>query len=154
MTIARPLDYDIRQNYSLQIIAYDKGIPSLSGTATIEISIINSNDKAPYLMPTTQRAEISEDAEINTFVHQLTATDPDISSLDLLEYSWDESLTTAVSEDGTEVPASQMFSEYFGINKTGAVTVNKKLRRDLFAVSFIIECSFIFFSIPLAHILS
>lgn len=99
-------------------------------------------------MPTTQRAEVSEDAEINTFVHQLTATDPDISSLDLLEYSWDESLTTAVSEDGAEVPASHMFSEYFTINKTGAVTVNKKLRRDLFAVSFIIECSFIFFSIP------
>jgi hypothetical protein len=129
------LDYDVRQNYSLEIIAYDKGIPSLSGTATVEINVINSNDKAPYFMPTTQRAEVSEDAEVNTFVHQLTATDPDISSLDLLEYSWDESLTTAVSEDGSEVPASHMFSEYLVINKTGAVTVNKKLRRDLFAVS-------------------
>lgn len=147
LTIARPLDYDVRQNYSLEIIACDKGIPSLSGTATVEIDIINSNDKAPYFMPTTQRAEVSEDAEINTFVHQLTATDPDISSFELLEYSWDESLTTAVSEDGAEVPASHMFSEYFTINKTGTVTVNKKLRRDLFAVSFIIECSFIFLSL-------
>jgi hypothetical protein len=27
-----------------------------------------------------------------------------------------------------------MFSEYFAINKSGVVTVNKKLRRDLFAV--------------------
>lgn len=144
LTIARPLDYDVRQNYSLEIIAYDKGIPSLSGTATVEINVINSNDKAPYFMPTTQRAEVSEDAEVNTFVHQLTATDPDISSLDLLEYSWDESLITAVSEDGSEVPTSHMFSEYLAINKTGAVTVNKKLRRDLFAVSA--HLSFVFFS--------
>lgn len=144
LTIARPLDYDIRQKYSVEIIAYDKGIPSLSGTATVDIIIINSNDKAPYFMPTTQRSEISEDADVNTFIHQLTATDPDISSLNLLEYSWDENLTTAVSEDGAEVPASHMFSEYFAINKTGAVTVNKKLRRDLFAVSA--HLSFVLFS--------
>lgn len=135
ITIAKPLDYDMRQYYTLEIIASDRGIPSLSGTATIEINIVNSNDKAPYFTPTTQRAEISEDAEIETFVHQLTAADPDVESLERLEYSWDEGLTTAVSEDGTEVPASHMFSEYFAINKSGSVTVNKKLRRDLFAVS-------------------
>jgi hypothetical protein len=135
ITIAKPLDYDTRQNYTLEIVAADKGIPSLSGTATIEINIVNSNDKAPYFTPTTQRAEVSEDAETETFVHKLTATDPDIESLELLEFSWDESLTTAVSEDGTEVPASHMFSEYFAVNKSGVVTVNKKLRRDLFAVS-------------------
>jgi hypothetical protein len=135
ITIAKPLDYDMRQNYSLEIVASDRGIPSLSGTATVEISVVNSNDKAPYFTPTTQRAEVSEDAEIETFVHQLSATDPDIESLDRLEFGWDENLTTAVSEDGTEVPASQMFSEYIALNKNGAVTVNKKLRRDLFAVS-------------------
>jgi hypothetical protein len=31
ITIAKPLDYDIRQNYTLEIVASDKGIPSLSG---------------------------------------------------------------------------------------------------------------------------
>lgn len=130
-------------------MAYDKGIPSLSGTTTIEINIINSNDKAPYFTPTTQRAEISEDAEIETFVHKLTANDPDIESLDLLEYSWDEKLTTAVDEDGVEVPAFNKFSEYFAINKSGVVTVNKKLRRDLFAVSLLnshLSCFFSFAS--------
>lgn len=136
LTIARPLDFDTRQKYNIEIIAYDKGIPSLTGTATVEIIVINSNDKAPYFTPTTQRSEVRENAEINTFVHQLTATDPDISSLKFLEYSWDENLTTAVNEDGLEVPASHLLNEYFAINKTGTVTVNKKLRRDLFAVSF------------------
>lgn len=137
ITIAKPLDYDIRQNYSLEIVAADKGIPSLSGTATMTINVVNSNDKAPYFTPTTQRAEISEDAEIGTFVHKLTANDPDISSTDLLEFTWDEKLTTAVNEDGTEVPDSHVFGEYFAIDKTGSVTVNKRLRRDLFAVSLL-----------------
>lgn len=113
------------------------GIPSLSGTASITINIINSNNKAPYFTPTTQKAEIKENVEVGTFVHKLTADDPDIMSIDRLEYSWDEHLTTAVSEVGTEVPNSQEFSEYFRIDKTGTVTVNKKLRRDLFAVSLL-----------------
>ncbi|CRK91477.1 CLUMA_CG005143, isoform A [Clunio marinus] len=134
ITIAKPLDYDVRPNYTLEIIASDKGIPSLSGTATMTINVINSNDKAPYFTPTTQRAEISEDAEVGTFVHKLTANDPDITSVDLLEFSWNENLTTAVNEDGEEVPTSNVFGEYFAIDKTGSVTVNKKLRRDLFAV--------------------
>jgi Cadherin domain len=137
ITIAKPLDYDVRPNYTLEIVASDKGIPSLSGTATMTINVVNSNDKAPYFTPTTQRAEISEDADAGVFVHKLTANDPDITSKDLLEYGWDEKLTTAVSEDGTEVADSHLFADYFAIDKTGAVTVNKKLRRDLFAVSLL-----------------
>lgn len=109
----------------------------VSGTATIEINVINSNDKAPFFTPTTQRAEISEDAELGTFVHKLTANDPDIKSTDLLEFALDAKMTTAVSEDGTEVLGSHVFGEYFAVDKTGSVTVNKKLRRDLFAVSLL-----------------
>jgi hypothetical protein len=67
----------------------------------------------------------------------LTANDPDITSNYLLEYEVDAKLTTAVSEDGTEVPGSHVFAEYFVVDKTGSVSVNKKLRRDLFAVSIL-----------------
>lgn len=137
VTIAKPLDYDVRPSYTLEIVASDKGIPSLSGTATMTINVVNSNDKAPYFTPTTQRAEISEDAAAGTFIHKLTANDTDISSTDLLEFAWDEKLTTAVSEDGTEVPDSHVYSEYFAVDKAGTVTVNKRLRRDLFAVSLL-----------------
>lgn len=136
VTIARPLDYDVRSNYTLEIIASDKGIPSLSGTATMTINILNSNDKAPYFTPTTQRAEITENVDIGTFVHQLTAKDPDIKSDDLLEFAIDERLTTAVNEDGTEMTDSHLFGDFFVVDKkTGVVTVSKSLRRDLFAVS-------------------
>lgn len=38
----------------------DLGTPSLSGTATLTVSIINSNDKDPYFTPATQHAEVKK----------------------------------------------------------------------------------------------
>lgn len=36
----------------------DSGIPRLSGTATLTVNIINSNDKDPYFTPVTQHLEV------------------------------------------------------------------------------------------------
>lgn len=58
VTITRKLDYDKRNTYQMEIVAADQGIPSLSGTASFIISIVNSNDKDPYFTPITQRAEV------------------------------------------------------------------------------------------------
>lgn len=65
VTIARKLDFDRRNTYQIEVVAADLGTPSLSGTATLTISIINSNDKAPYFTPTTQRAEVSRKNELS-----------------------------------------------------------------------------------------
>jgi hypothetical protein len=86
----------------MEVVASDMGTPSLSGTATLVVSIINSNDKAPYFTPTTQRSEISEDAPIGTIVHMLVAVDPDIASSESLDYAATEPIT-AVDKDGKEV---------------------------------------------------
>lgn len=147
LTVAKPLDYDVRPNYTLEIVAYDKGVPSLSGKTTLAIQLINTNDKSPFFTPATQRADVSEDAEIGTFVHQLAANDPDITSLEFLEFALDDTLTTAVSEDGTEVVDSKLFADFIAIDKQGRVTVNRKLRRDLFVVSF----SFSFYVLSISH---
>lgn len=144
LTIAYSLDYDVRPSYTLEIVAFDRGVPSLSGTASMTINIINMNDKAPYFTPTTQRAEVSEDAEIGTFIHQLAANDPDITSIEFLEFALDDMLTTAVSEDGTEVNNTNVFADFFAIDKKGRVTVSKNLRRDLFAVSLLKSLSILF----------
>lgn len=58
ITIGRPLDYDRRNTYQIEIVASDLGTPSLSGTCTLTVNIINSNDKDPYFTPATQRAEV------------------------------------------------------------------------------------------------
>lgn len=133
VTIARKLDYDRRNTYQMEIVAADLGTPSLSGTTTLTVSIINSNDKAPYFTPTTQRAEISEDAEVGTLVHTLVALDPDVASSEALDYAATEPIT-AVDKDGKEVRETEDFKDMFRIDRTGKVFVNRKLQRDDFAV--------------------
>ena len=109
------------------------GIPSLSGTATVSINLINSNDKDPFFIPATQRAEVREDAPIGKRIYQLVAHDPDVASNDVLTYEVTEPIT-AVNKNGKEVTDSQAFKHLFAVDRYGNVTVNGLLDRDFFAV--------------------
>ncbi|XP_053671726.1 cadherin-87A [Anopheles nili] len=133
VSIARKLDYDRRNTYQMEIVASDAGTPSLSGTAMLTVSIINSNDKAPYFTPTTQRAEVSEDATVGTLVHTLVAVDPDVASSESLDYAATEPIT-AVDKNGKEVGELEDFKDMFMIDRSGKVFVNRRLQRDSFAV--------------------
>lgn len=129
------------------------GIPSLSGSTTITINIVNSNDKDPYFTPVTQRAEViqscnfpepnfskiisikvREDTAVGTSFYTLVALDPDIATSEALNYAATEPIT-AVDKDGNEVSDSDEFKYLFSIDRTGKVTVDQKLDRDKFAVS-------------------
>ncbi|KAG4077206.1 hypothetical protein HA402_016193 [Bradysia odoriphaga] len=158
VTITRKLDYDKRNTYLMEIVAADQGIPSLSGTASITVTIVNSNDKDPYFTPATQRAEVAstdllyslrefhqnflvfrlllqvrEDTEVGTSFYTLVALDPDIATSEALNYAATEPIT-AVDKDGNEVTNDDEFKDLFSIDRTGRVSVTKKLDRDKFAV--------------------
>lgn len=45
--------------YNIEVIAEDGGEPKLTGTSTLAVNIINTNDKLPYFIPATQKAEVS-----------------------------------------------------------------------------------------------
>lgn len=74
---------------------------------------------------------------VGTVFYTLVAIDPDVSSRDALEFAGVN--ITAVDKDGNEVENSDQFKEYFTITRSGNVLVNKKLNRNLFAVSFMIN---------------
>lgn len=112
---------------------FHSGIPSLSGTTTLSIDIINSNDKDPYFTPVTQRVDVREDARIGTNIYQLLATDPDIVDNDALVFEAIEPMS-AVNRNGEQVAQDDSFKNLFAINKNGSITVNGVLDRDLFAV--------------------
>lgn len=109
------------------------GIPSLSATTTLSVKIINSNDKDPYFIPATQRAEVREDARIGTRILQLQAHDPDILTSEALAFEALEPIT-AVNKNGKEVTDNAAFKNLFAVDRFGNVTVNGPLDRDLFAV--------------------
>ncbi|GLV42165.1 Cadherin 87A, partial [Carabus blaptoides fortunei] len=134
VSVARKLDYDRRNTYHIEVIGVDQGTPSLTGTTTLTVSILNSNDKLPYFVPATQRAEIPEDAAPGTPVHTLIAMDPDVNSSEALNFAATEPIS-AVDKNGKQVVDNEIFKDFFSVDhSTGQVTVHKPLERDVAAV--------------------
>ncbi|CAH1126852.1 unnamed protein product [Ceutorhynchus assimilis] len=134
VTVATKLDFDKRNTYNIEVMAVDHGEPALTGTTTLTVKIINTNDKLPYFVPTTQTAEVMEDASIGTIVHTLIALDPDVNSSDALNFAATEPIT-ALDKHGNEVVSSDMYKQFFSVDKnTGQVIVANSLQRDLAAV--------------------
>lgn len=65
------------QHYILVAQAQDNGHPSLSGTVTVYINVIDLNDNAPIFDPMSFSNEILEDVPIGTSVVTVSATDMD-----------------------------------------------------------------------------
>ncbi|GBP51653.1 Cadherin-87A [Eumeta japonica] len=135
VTVSSKLDYDKRNTYRINIIASDKGMPSLTGTTELVVQVINVNDKVPYFTPQIQRAEVSADAEIDTIVHTLIAMDPDVTNSDELMYELSSTkLVKAVDKNGKEVTDEGIFNNWFSVWPNGSVVVSRRPDRTRAAV--------------------
>lgn len=133
VVVSGKLDYDRRSSYMLHIIAIDGGTPALTGTTTLSIAIVNTNDKLPFFSPTTQRAEIKEDAQVGTEVHRLIAMDLDVNSSEALNFAAAEPITS-VDKNGKEVQGDA-FKYFFNVDPTtGIVSVARPLEREIAAI--------------------
>ena len=72
VSLTQGLDFETQQMYSFMIMAVDGGNPSLTGTADIEITVLNQNDLAPELSG-DDVVNISESAAVGSRVAQFTA---------------------------------------------------------------------------------
>jgi len=134
VSIASKLDFDRRSIYNIVIIAVDGGSPVLTGTTTLTVTILNSNDKDPYFDPSTQRAEVQEDSAPGTVFYTLQAADPDVNGTDGLNFAAAEPIT-AVDKNGKQINGTEEFKSFFAVDKTsGEVTVMRELDRDIAAV--------------------
>ncbi|KAJ4434750.1 hypothetical protein ANN_23319, partial [Periplaneta americana] len=134
VTIANKLDYDRRSTYNIEVIAVDGGTPVLTGTTTLTVTVLNSNDKDPYFDPSTQRAEVQEDASPGTVFYTLRARDPDVNGTDALSFAAAEPIT-AVDKNGKQITDSEEFKSFFAVDpSSGEVTVMRDLDRDVAAV--------------------
>ena len=76
----RRLDYDSLPDhtYNFTVTATDNGVPALSGSANVRVSVTNVNDEDPvFVQSTVEHVQVSEDAPPNTVIHVLQAYDPD-----------------------------------------------------------------------------
>ena len=73
LLLTSSLDFETQSSYSIQVMATDNGLPSLTGTAQILINVINVNDQSPQLSG-NQMIELSELTTAMSRVTQFTAT--------------------------------------------------------------------------------
>ncbi|XP_076279539.1 cadherin-related tumor suppressor fat [Lasioglossum baleicum] len=71
------LDREEIASYELVVEARDQGQPSLTGTATVLVTVLDKNDNPPHFTRLFS-VNVTENAEIGTFVIRITSSDPDI----------------------------------------------------------------------------
>uniref|UniRef100_A0A1I8GLT0 Cadherin domain-containing protein n=1 Tax=Macrostomum lignano TaxID=282301 RepID=A0A1I8GLT0_9PLAT len=91
------LDRETLATYVLQIAAYDNGVPSLTSSPllNVTISITDTNDNDPVFSAAYYNASVSESLAIGSVVLTVSATDQDAGSNAALTYSLHSSATTA-----------------------------------------------------------
>ena len=78
ITTTRLLDREQVSGYLLTVTARDGGVPPLSDTTDVEISITDVNDNAPTFEFPQYQGSAVEDVLVGTSVLKVTATDADI----------------------------------------------------------------------------
>ncbi|XP_058828867.1 fat-like cadherin-related tumor suppressor homolog isoform X4 [Topomyia yanbarensis] len=85
--LKKSLDHETLSNHHFTVIASDKGVPSLSSTAHVWVSVMDMNDNPPKFEQPSYTCVLSEHATRGQFVTVVSASDPDYIDHDRLTYS-------------------------------------------------------------------
>ncbi|KAM7412774.1 hypothetical protein PAMA_020247 [Pampus argenteus] len=86
LSTSRPLDREKTAGYTLTVIAQDQGHPSLSSTATVEVTVLDINDHSPKFQRSTYTADVSEDVPMGSLVLEVKAIDLDYGPNSQVQY--------------------------------------------------------------------
>ncbi|XP_056151729.1 protocadherin beta-16-like [Lampris incognitus] len=86
MVLQKQLDRESQPRLSLKLIAVDGGAPERSGTANIEITVLDVNDNSPVFNQSVYRATVVENAAKGTYITTVNASDADIGSNSRITY--------------------------------------------------------------------
>ncbi|CAL4061688.1 unnamed protein product, partial [Meganyctiphanes norvegica] len=112
VSLAKPLDREKRDFYSITVKASDLGTPSLSSTAIVSVIVLDINDNAPEFEYRIQQTTIPENTPMGTEIMTVLATSRDIGINAEITYTIEH--TTA--------------EKYFEIDsKTGIITIGRGL---------------------------
>ncbi|XP_041889431.1 cadherin-23 isoform X7 [Corvus kubaryi] len=85
--VARPLDRELLDHYTLRIQASDGGVPPRRKEHTLQVNILDVNDNPPVIdSPFGYNVSVSENVGGGTAVAQVRATDRDIGLNSVLSY--------------------------------------------------------------------
>lgn len=87
ITILQALDYDMIQEYHLNITAQDLGFKPKGAVAMLTVTLTDINDHPPVFNQSIYHAYLAENAPINSFIFKATATDKDSPRNAIIRYS-------------------------------------------------------------------
>ena len=120
--LAASVDYEHQQSFSLTIEAYDLGEPSLTGSVSVTISVVDLNDNHPHT-DSFAFFDVSETAALGERITTLNCTDADAGLNGQVTYQLNSIIK--VGTDGSEtIVASNPFTLE---STTGDLTVNTNL---------------------------
>ncbi|XP_051540577.1 protocadherin alpha-C2-like [Myxocyprinus asiaticus] len=88
LVLKASLDREKQALHTLTLTAVDGGIPAQSGTASIIIQVLDTNDNAPQLDRQVYSVDLIENAPAGTLIMQLNATDLDEGTNAEITYSF------------------------------------------------------------------
>ncbi|KAM8930807.1 cadherin EGF LAG seven-pass G-type receptor 3 [Pelodytes ibericus] len=80
ITVSGPLDREKVEHYLFGVEARDHGVPALSASASVTITILDVNDNRPEFTQREYFIRLNEDATVGTSVLSVTAIDRDVNS--------------------------------------------------------------------------
>ncbi|XP_012235255.2 protocadherin-like wing polarity protein stan [Linepithema humile] len=90
ITTTKTLDRELVPSYLLTVTARDGGMPPLSDTTDVEISVTDVNDNAPVFKASQYQGSIPEDVLVGTSVLRVAATDADVDLNGRVRYALDD----------------------------------------------------------------
>ncbi|XP_060759034.1 cadherin EGF LAG seven-pass G-type receptor 1 isoform X5 [Neoarius graeffei] len=81
ITASAALDRETTEYYTFGVEARDNGIPVMSSSASVSITVLDVNDNAPTFSEKIYSLKINEDAVVGSSVLTVTAVDRDINSV-------------------------------------------------------------------------
>lgn len=85
--VSLPIDREEKSNYTLSVIATDKGTPPLHASRTIHLRVTDVNDNAPEFSQAVYHANVLEVADPGTSVFMIRAVDKDEGNNSVINYS-------------------------------------------------------------------
>nr|XP_014593474.2 protocadherin-23 isoform X1 [Equus caballus] len=77
LTTTCPLDYEIKTQHVLTLLALDDGVPALSSSQTLTITVLDVNDETPVFKQHLYEASVKENQNPGEFVTRVEALDRD-----------------------------------------------------------------------------
>lgn len=81
ITVSNELDRETTDFYTFGVEARDNGIPVMSSSASVSITVLDVNDNVPTFTEKFYSLKINEDAVVGTSVLTVTAVDRDVNSV-------------------------------------------------------------------------